>query len=309
MDIKHLTWFIETVKEKSINKAAEKLYITPSALSARLVKIENEVGCQLLSRSHHGIELTLEGQYFFEDACKICELQAGWAYLNQRQNAIKENVSIAAFPTVYNTIIPQLITHLASENGPYDIFSYQYDVLKIETAFYNNEISIGITGIDQNSFSSIDAFAKNLNLRLCILGSDQFGVYVVKGHPLYDRKSVKMEELDEFLNVTSFDSAFKKMGLHRFNTGCAVNIRGQQNQLAYILSNPTLCFGIYPSLLQMSLCVRTQGFHYVPFNNHPLPVTYVLLYAPNAISPGAAQRIIMELKNLFQDFLSITATF
>ena len=297
MDIKHLSWFIETVKEKSINKAAEKLFITPSALSARLVKIEDEVGCQLLTRSHHGIALTPEGQYFFEDACKICELQANWAYLNQRQRAMKENISIAAFPSVYNTVIPKLVANLTSENSPYDIFSYQYDVLQIETAFYRNEIAIGIT---------VDAFAKNLNLRLCILGSDQFGVYVSEKHPLSNRTSVKMEEPSEFLNVTSFDAAFKKMGLHRFNAGCAINIRGQQNQLAYISAHPTLCFGIYPSLLQKGIVSRAEHLCYIPIEGNPLPITYVLLYAPSAISSGASQLIITELKNIFYDYLYVT---
>lgn len=306
MDIKHLSWFIETVKEKSINKAAEKLFITPSALSARLVKIEDEVGCQLLTRSHHGIALTPEGQYFFEDACKICELQANWAYLNQRQRAMKENISIAAFPSVYNTVIPKLVANLTSENSPYDIFSYQYDVLQIETAFYRNEIAIGITGINQNSFSSVDAFAKNLNLRLCILGSDQFGVYVSEKHPLSNRTSVKMEEPSEFLNVTSFDAAFKKMGLHRFNAGCAINIRGQQNQLAYISAHPTLCFGIYPSLLQKGIVSRAEHLCYIPIEGNPLPITYVLLYAPSAISSDASQLIITELKNIFYDYLYVT---
>lgn len=303
MDIKHLAWFIETVKEKSINKAAEKLYITPSALSARLVKIENEVGCQLLSRSHHGISLTTEGYYFFEDACKICDLQAGWAYLSQRQNITKENISIAAFPTVYNTIIPQLITNLTTEHSPYDIFPYQYDVLKIETAFYQNEISMGITGVDQSRYSSIDAFAKHMDLKVCVLGSDQFGVYVAPEHPLYVRSSIDINELSEYLNVTSFDAAFKKMGLHQFNTGCAINIRGQQNQLSYIHANPSFCFGIYPSLLQHSIYVRADHLRYVPLNDNPLPVTYILLYAPHAISLNATHVITTEIKNIFHEFL------
>lgn len=304
MDIKHLQWFMETVKEKSINKAAEKLFITPSALSARLVKIEDEVGCQLLKRSHNGIELTTEGQYFYEDACKICDINASWTYLNQRHGADKEKIYLAAFPTVYNTVFPRLVTHLVTENGPFDIYTYQYDVLKIETAFYQRKITLGITAIDQDNYSSADTFARNLNLRLCTLGNDAFGIYVANGHPLYERESVQLDELSPFLHVTTFNAAFKKMGLHRFNNGSAVNVRGQQNQLAYILAHPQKCYGTYPALLQHSPILRAYPLRHIPLAQSPLQITYVSMYDPNALSSFGMQVIPGEVKQIFHDMLA-----
>lgn len=304
MDIKHLTWFIETVKEKSINKAAEKLFITPSALSARLVKIEDEVDCKLLTRSHNGIELTTEGQYFYEDACKICDLQSGWSYLHQRKNMRKEKITIASFPTVYNTIIPQLVARLTTVDSPYDIFSYQWDILKIESAFYKKKIRSGITAVSEGDFSSLDIFAKNLNLQIRSLGSDQFGVYVAEGNPYYERDHLYMDELSKYHHVTTFNPSFKKMGLNQFNSEEAINIRGQQNQVAYLVDHPVSCYGTYPAMFQQSLLAQAAKLHYIPIVDFSLPITYVLLYAKNAFSANASEKIVKELEGLFKEALS-----
>lgn len=303
MDIKHLTWFIETVKEKSINKAAEKLFITPSALSARLVKIEDEVDCQLLIRSHNGIELTTEGQYFYEDACRICDLQSGWSYLQQQKNMRKEKITIASFPTVYNTIIPQFVADLTTKDSPLDIFSYQWDVLKIEAAFYKKKIGSGITAVSAGDYSSLDILAKNLNLQIQSLGSDQFGVYVAEKNPFYERDYLYMDEVSKFLHVTTFNPAFKKMGLNRFNNGEAINIRGQQNQIAYIAAHPTLCYGTYPTLFQQSLLAQAANLRCIPVVDFLQPITYVLLYEKNAFSASASQTIVEELEGLFRTAL------
>lgn len=49
-------------ESKNITKAAEKLFITQSALSKRIKGIEQELGVELLLRSHQGIRFTPSGE-------------------------------------------------------------------------------------------------------------------------------------------------------------------------------------------------------------------------------------------------------
>ena len=54
---------ISTLGEtRNITRAAEQLFMTQSALSKRIKLIEQEFGCQLLIRSHHGIFFTDAGE-------------------------------------------------------------------------------------------------------------------------------------------------------------------------------------------------------------------------------------------------------
>lgn len=59
-------YLIEVSNTGSINSAAQKLFITPSALSMSLQKLEKEFGCALLSRSQKGVMLTESGKRFVE---------------------------------------------------------------------------------------------------------------------------------------------------------------------------------------------------------------------------------------------------
>ena len=52
---------------RNITKAADKLYITQSALSKRIRAIERELGVELL-RSHQGIRFTPPGRLFWPTA-------------------------------------------------------------------------------------------------------------------------------------------------------------------------------------------------------------------------------------------------
>ena len=49
-------------KMGNITKAAEKLFTTQSALTKRIQKLENELGCTLLIRSRKGIIFTPEAE-------------------------------------------------------------------------------------------------------------------------------------------------------------------------------------------------------------------------------------------------------
>ena len=58
MRIETLQYFIEVAKSKSINAAAEKLYISQPALGIAIKNLEKELGFPLFERSHNGVKLT-----------------------------------------------------------------------------------------------------------------------------------------------------------------------------------------------------------------------------------------------------------
>ncbi|WP_158408090.1 LysR family transcriptional regulator, partial [Fusobacterium nucleatum] len=59
--------YIYTIyKEGSFSKAAEKLYLTQSALSMAIQKIERELNTPLLDRSKRPVSLTLAGEIYIK---------------------------------------------------------------------------------------------------------------------------------------------------------------------------------------------------------------------------------------------------
>ena len=60
--------FIHVIDAGSFSKAAEKLYLSPTALMKQMNALEAHVGVQLLLRTNHGITATDAGNSFYQDA-------------------------------------------------------------------------------------------------------------------------------------------------------------------------------------------------------------------------------------------------
>ena len=64
MFVKNPEYFMTIVKERSISRAAERLYLSQPYLSQYLAKLENSLGVTLLDRSHTPLRLTGAGEQF-----------------------------------------------------------------------------------------------------------------------------------------------------------------------------------------------------------------------------------------------------
>lgn len=75
MNINHIPFIMEIYHCRSINKAAQNLFISQPQLSRILRSIENEIGFKIFSRTPEGVELTLQGRTFM-DSIEIINTEA-----------------------------------------------------------------------------------------------------------------------------------------------------------------------------------------------------------------------------------------
>lgn len=64
MFVKNPEYFLTIVKERSISRAADRLYLSQPYLSQYLAKLEANLGVTLLDRSHTPLQLTAAGELF-----------------------------------------------------------------------------------------------------------------------------------------------------------------------------------------------------------------------------------------------------
>lgn len=123
MDLKQLEYIIKIAEENNITKAAEKLFITQSALNQQLLKLEKELGTQLFVRSRSNWHLTKAGEIYVENAKKIVHIK------KDTYNRINDMIKLKK---------GKLIVGLTPERGPemfaaiYPTFYKQYPNVKIE---------------------------------------------------------------------------------------------------------------------------------------------------------------------------------
>jgi DNA-binding transcriptional LysR family regulator len=80
MDIALLRTFLEVARQRHFGRAADRLHVTQSAVSARIKLLETTLGLELFSRKRNDIQLTLPGQRLMSHAETIVR---GWQRARQ----------------------------------------------------------------------------------------------------------------------------------------------------------------------------------------------------------------------------------
>jgi epsilon-lactone hydrolase len=68
VELRHLRAFVAVAEELNFGRAATRLYVSQPALSRQIRALERLVGCELLRRSTHRVELTLAGEALLDRA-------------------------------------------------------------------------------------------------------------------------------------------------------------------------------------------------------------------------------------------------
>ncbi len=73
MTFQQLEYVVEISKCGSINKAAQKLFLSQSGISTAVRELEQELGIRIFARSNRGVEFTQEGKEFLSYAISLLE--------------------------------------------------------------------------------------------------------------------------------------------------------------------------------------------------------------------------------------------
>ena len=109
-----LETFLRVADAGSFNKAAEELYITPSAVIKQINLLEAGLDIQLFERTHRGLILTKAGKSLYQDAKYI--IQYCRDSVTRAKNAMQEDINIIRIGTSPMTPA-QLLMQLWSKNS------------------------------------------------------------------------------------------------------------------------------------------------------------------------------------------------
>ena len=71
VELRHLEYFVAVAAELNFSRAAKRIHVVQSALSASVGKLEKELGVELFDRSKRQITLTAPGEVFLEHAREV----------------------------------------------------------------------------------------------------------------------------------------------------------------------------------------------------------------------------------------------
>jgi DNA-binding transcriptional LysR family regulator len=71
VELRHLEYFVAVAAELNFSRAAQRIHVVQSALSASVGKLEKELGVELFDRSKRQIALTAAGEVFLQHAREV----------------------------------------------------------------------------------------------------------------------------------------------------------------------------------------------------------------------------------------------
>lgn len=140
MDIDGLRLFVRAAQKLNISAAGRDLGLAPAVASARLAKLEREIGAELLHRSTRKVAVSVEGEEFLPFAREILAQQdAAMAALGHGKPDVVGTIRFAApssFAQLYIAPIlpeflernPRLDLDLRLSDAPFDLLEGSFDL-------------------------------------------------------------------------------------------------------------------------------------------------------------------------------------
>lgn len=163
--MKHVTMrqlriFVTVAKDGSITKAAERLFLTPPAVSMQIKELETQIGMALFERNARRFELTTVGEYFLLYAKKILDLVTEAEELAKRlQEGAVGELKIGMVSTA-QYFVPQMLGDFRREHPGISLSLRVGNRAQVVAMLESREIDIAVMGRPPEGFAvRAEAFA------------------------------------------------------------------------------------------------------------------------------------------------------
>ena len=143
MDVDLLKTFVEVYHTRHFARAAENLFITPSAVSARVRLLENQLGTSLFLRERNNIQLTAAGERFLGHARNMLRLWEQARYDVAIDSNSQSNLAILTVPGLWDALAPNWLRDLHEQQPELSLRIETLNSIQITTRLQQNNADLG----------------------------------------------------------------------------------------------------------------------------------------------------------------------
>ena len=185
LDTARLEAFVEVARAGSISKAAEALFVTQPALTARLQALERSLGSDLLVRGRHGSRLSEAGKALLPHAERaLVALRAGRTAVEEVRSGGAGRLTIGAAPAVSTYVLPAMLHRFQAKHPRVRLVVRSGHSEEILQMVLRDEVEIGLMRPIQHP-----------DVTATLLYEDELTLVVHRGHRFAAAGHVRMAEL------------------------------------------------------------------------------------------------------------------
>ena len=301
MTIQQLNYVITISEKGSLNKAAEVLYVTQPSLTSAVRELEKELGIILFNRGGKGVTLTNDGAEFIQYARQVVTQYERLLEKYGKGGNLRKKFGISC--QHYSFAVKSFVEMVKQ----FDTDEYEFAIRESKTRDVIEDVTtgkseVGILYLSDFNRKAIGKFLKSSQLEFHPLIKCEPYVYLWKGHPLANKKSIRLEELRDYPCLSfeqgpsgAFYFAEEILSTYDYIRTIKATDRATMLNLMVGLNGYTLCSGI--------ICEELNGSDYVAvaFEDEEeevaagrMEIGYIV--KENMILSQMAEKYIAELK-------------
>lgn len=301
MTLTQLNYIIVIAETRSINKAAEQLYVSQPSLTNAVQELEKELGITLFHRSGRGVTLTNDGAEFLLYAKQLYGQYEDMMEKYGKGGARKKKFGVS---TQHYSFAVKAFVEMARK---FDMSEYEFAIRETQTAGVIRDVStlkseIGVLYLCEFNRKCMEKLLKSAGLVFHHLIDCQAYVYLWKHHPLAGEESIGFGQLADYPCLTfeqgdnsSFYFAEEILSTNEYPRMIRANDRATMLNLMVGLNGYTLCSGI------ISEDLNGNEFVAVPFRddevNHNSVMEIGYITRKNTVLSRTGSLYVDELKN------------
>ncbi len=148
MHLETFKTFCDLADTRSFSKAAEKCFLSQSAVSQQLAQLEVSYKCQLINRKKRPIELTKAGRLVYQASKDIQErYEQLLSELNSLNSSKTARVNIAAIFSIGMHTLPDYVKKFMVSHSDVNVHIEYFSAVKIYELVLAGEVDIGLVAV------------------------------------------------------------------------------------------------------------------------------------------------------------------
>ncbi len=187
MELRQLRYFIAVAEELHFRRAAARLHISQPPLSQQIARLEEELGCRLLSRTRRRVELTAAGEAFLRDArAMLDELDVAVATARRIEAGQAGLLRVNFVGSALLSIVPGIIQRFRRGRPNVEIELRERSTLEQLRALSGGLVDVGLV---RPPIDTDDVLAAEVVMR------ERTVAAIPSGHPLARRARISLRSL------------------------------------------------------------------------------------------------------------------
>lgn len=260
MDLRQLEMFQAIVDHGSFTKAAEKLYVSQSAISRQIKLLEEELGDQIFTRIHRKIYLTPTGEVLLQYTRKIFnELRLMTSEISDLTHLRRGTLRLAGGMSVCTYLFPALLKE----------HQQRYPNIELTIATGTNEEILRMLRANQVDVALLSLPFHDGDLEVHFAITEELVLVMERNHPLASRKEVTFKDLTPYLFIHFEKGANTRKLLDQIFAQEGVNFHKSMELQNVEITKPLVEIGLGISIIplpavlkdteQRSICYRRIG--------------------------------------------------